>query len=639
MNLNYYPLILAIAVSTSCSVKKDEPAVAQEEVVIATDDLKPAPVLDQDKDGLSDVLESEIGRDKLTGTFPTFTIGSFNYTQIEVKDFLRNDNDLKVDFFLDEKTGRDLSYNPIRDKMARASYQRVVGQPLNPDPINYYDFGVIKLSKFSHVDYMRIKNYLFQNREELDSKAIRIQSRLFIDTKDILGIKKIFNIKCEVGFVSGDGSFNSFGGVQDLIGVDRTRVTFNSRGDSNFARSNTEVLVYIDRLPIDTLNTILDNNYDLALKIVDYKAQVTNGRTFSYSTQLSEASTAGSLFAVSTPEENALFFNARKETIDETAKRYFNGDTSDDNEGTLLGVGNMVNTSSYPIVFEEEGNSHLKQKSWFLFSENNKTSDTPKLGESIMLGFFQNSFLANSSTRMIKKRKESFSGETVTRDITGLNLGETVTLQISGNNRKYNSTNPRQIHVWVEGTKHAQICHRIPSCGGGQFLLGGASEGGGPLQSAPVTEDEKCTDCHWPYTYEGCEINWKDLKYSDTPLNLYSNSRLSEIQFVTEKNSIPISLTDASFFKKDLPIQDLEKGSGTWLFKFKVDEEFLSRHGERISFNFPHIQHPIVNHGLHSDINCAQRVRNHKFKDGNINRKQTDGDIQRTLDFTITRSF
>lgn len=636
-------VFLAASVFTSCSVKKDDSLVGVEGdgTVIATPDLKPRPVLDQDKDGLSDDLEATLGRDKLTGNFPSFSVGSFNFTEIEIKDFLRSDNDYSVKFYLDDKTGRDLSYNPIRDKMAKASYQRVVGQPLNPDQINYFDFGVVKLSNFSHVDYTNLKNYLFKNKEELESKAIRLQSRLFIDVDDILGIQKIYNIKCEVGFVSGDGSFNSLGGVQDLIGVDRTRVTFNSRGDSNTARSNTEVMVYIDRLSIDTLNLILDNDYDLALKIVDYKAELSNGRTFSYSTQLSEASTAGSLFAISTPEKNALFFNTRKEPIDDTIKRYFRGDTSDDNEGTLLGIGPMVNTSSFPIIFEEGGNEHLDQNSWFLFSANNKTSDTPDLGESVMLGFFQNSFIAQSSKRLIQIREKSYEGKTVTRDIVGLSLGETVAIEVKGVNRNAVAEDPKRIHVWVEGTQHRQVCVR-DNCGGGpvgRFSMGDGSNGGGPRFSS-LKEDDKCgVTCHYPHSRLGCEILWRDLGTQEIPLNLYSNNRLSEIKFTTAKNSIPIPLTDSVFFKRNPPVEELEKGKGSWLFKFKIDDEFLLHHGESIKIHFPVIENPKVVYGFNQDISCAAQVRNHTYQDPNIKVHHSDGDTQRTMNFKITRSF
>ena len=663
-NRQLFLVFIIGALASSCSVKKDDSVTGAdgEGTVIATPDLKPRPVLDQDKDGLSDELESNLGRDKLTGNFPTFSVGSFNFTEIEIKDFLRSDNDYSVKFYLDDKTGRDLSYNPIRDKMAKASYQRVVGQPLNPDPINYFDFGVLKLSNFSHVDYTNLKNYLFLNRDELESKAIRLQSRLFIDVDDIIGIEKIYNIKSEVGFVSGDGSFTSLGGVQDLIGVDRTRVTFNSRGDSNTARSNIEVMVYIDRLSIDTLNLILDNDYDLALKIVDYKAELTNGRTFSYSTQLSEASTTGALFAISTPEKNALFFNTRKEPIDDTIKRFFRGDTSDDNEGTLLGIGPMVNTSSFPIVFEEGGNEHLDQDSWFLFSENNKTSDTPNLGESVMLGFFQNSFIAQSSKRLIQIRDKSYTGKTITRDITGLSLGESVSIEIQGLNKRPFADGPTRIHVWVEGTELQEVCVRN-SCGGndprfligtasnsfisrekrsltGHLLKGGDMGGGGGVHGNKQDEDDKCgIECHYPYSRLGCHILWRGYGLRTEPLNIYSNNRLSEIKFTSAKNSVPIPLTDSAFFKRNPPVEELEKGKGSWLFQFKIDDEFLLRHGESLKIHFPVIKNPTVLHGFHQDINCATQVRSHSYQDQNIKVHHSDGDTQRIMNFKIIRSF
>ena len=397
MNKKLIWTTLITLLAGSCSVKKDD-APLENPQQVGTTTVQIPPINDLDKDGLRDELENSLGRDKLTGTFPAFKVKDFNFTEIKVLDFDTENNDFSLKYERAEEVYRNLDYTPIQEKMALHSYLNLVGQSEVPDPINVFDLGVIKLSNFSNVGLIKAKNYLFKNNDDFDSQAIKISSRFFIEASNIVGIKKISNIKAEVGFVSGNGAFNTFGTTFDLISVDRQRVTFSARGDEDLAVTGKEVSVFIDRLPIETLRTILENNYDLALKIVDYKAELIDGSEFTYSTQINQALNAGTLFAISANGKNSLFFNARKEPISETLNRFFQDSPSSDGEGTLQGIGGLQTTTSYPVEFELAGNEQLKSHGWYLSSENNKLTDTPKVSDTVYAGYFRNDYLAKTGS-------------------------------------------------------------------------------------------------------------------------------------------------------------------------------------------------------------------------------------------------
>src|SRR5690606_6786672 len=151
--------------------------------------------------------------------------------------------------------------------------------------------------------------------------------------------------------------FKSFGNTFDLMTISNTRAVINSSGDFDNGKLNMEAQVYVDRLPLETISHILDNDLQLAIKIIDYEATTTDGVTYKYSSQVQEAAGVGTLFSVSTADKGHLFFNARKESIEETLKRLFK-EVESDGEGTLLSTQGHISNSFYPIVFEAGGNNH-----------------------------------------------------------------------------------------------------------------------------------------------------------------------------------------------------------------------------------------------------------------------------------------
>ena len=624
-NLMFLALfIFMLGISTSCSVKKDDEVLSEEESRRLINQQNQGPV-DTDKDGLSDITEKQLGRDHLIGTFPKFTVHAFNKTSITVRDFTQDDNDLVIDFILDENTGRDLSYDPIRDKIARYSYKRVIGQPEIPDPVGVFDLGVVKISNFSHVDYIKMKNYLFQNDGQFDAQAINISSRFFIKASGIKGIKKISNVMVQLGFVSGNGAFETFGSTGPLLSADKTRAIFTSKGDSDSAITNQELLLYVDRLPVGTLSTILGNNYDLALKIVDYDAEMLDGRTFTLSKTITQALSAGTFYSVSTPSINTLFFNTRTESVSTTLKRLFSSDADSDGEGTLLRLGSLANTTTQPVIFEDGGNSHLKSSAWYLFSKNDKISDVPQLSDSIMSGYFKNSFLAQSAGRIIKKRIYKEKSLNVTKEIAGLNIGETVKVRIKGSEIKPYSSPVRERSVRAKGLTILAVC--IGPIGG--------DIGGDVFIVKPQAQEKR--QCRRVNTVETCQVRWSDYLEEILPIDFYSKEKLNFLEFTSRLVVKPIPLTNSSFFKKNPPIKDLQ--STYWEFRFKVDEQFLREFGESIKLNIPTKAGADFTYSLHGDIDCHRRVFQHSYEDPNIVTRTGSSSAIRDLEIEVIREF
>ena len=64
--------------------------------------------------------------------------------------------------------------------------------------------------------------------------------------------------------------------------ISNTRAVINSSGDFESGKLNMEAQVYVDRLPLETISHILDNDLQLAIKIIDYEATTTDGINFDY---------------------------------------------------------------------------------------------------------------------------------------------------------------------------------------------------------------------------------------------------------------------------------------------------------------------------------------------------------------------
>lgn len=598
--------ILVLFLSSGCSFKSDDKEPSQE--VSNSSGLEIPKIADTDRDGLSDNVEAQLGRDQLTGNFPIFEVVDFSETSIEITDFTNPENKHKATYKIDQSIGNDLSFSPLSDKLAKHSYTRTVGQTERPEAVDVYDLNTIKLSNFLYVDTLKIRNFIKENEENLDSTSVRIQSRFYIRASSILGLTKINNIKAELGFLGSDGGFDSFGSVFDLMTTTNTRLIFTSRGDSDSSKSNMEALIYIDRLPIDTITYILENDLQLALKITDYTASIVDGSSYKFSTQVQEALSNGTLYSVSTPSKDYLFFNARQEPIGRMIERLF-GDIETDGEGTLLSTTYFENNSSYPIRYEELGNEHLKQKSWHLFSENDKTTDTPNVGESVMLGFFSNSHIAKMGGRTIRLDRKEHNTKKIEHEVNALNIGEVIEIRISGSDYTQSPSTLRSMAVSY--SQYTCICS------------------GRHCKSS----ENKCRE---PGTYEGqCSIDWIDLNTSS--VNLIAVENINQVFFTSQKIKNPISLSNIAFFKKQIPIRDINNGE--WLIKIVVDQKFLDEFGNSIKVNASHDQN-LFSYGHMGWGNCPVNSREFGLKDPALGvRHQTDSAPTRNYNISIKRSF
>lgn len=602
-------LVIILALTTSCSFKsKDE---QQAQVQSHSGILELPQIADADRDGLSDNVENALGRDSLTGNFPVFGVEDFSETSIEITDFTNPENKHKATYKIDKSIGSDLSFTPLSDKLAKHAYTRTVGQAERPEAVDVYDLNILKLSNFLYVDTLKIRNFIKENEDNLDSTSVRIQSRFYIRASNILGLTKINNIKAEVGFLDIDGGFSSFGSVFDLMTTSNTRLIFSSRGDSDSSKSNMEALIYIDRLSIDTISYILENDLQLAIKISDYSATVVDGSSFKFSSQVQEALSTGTLYSISTPSKDYLFFNARQESIGRMLDRLF-GAIETDGEGTLLRTQRYENNSSYPIRYEELGNEHLREKSWHLFSSNDKTTDVPGVGEAVMLGFFLNSYIAKMGGRVIRLDGQEHKSKAIEHQINTLNVGETIEIGLAGLDRYPTGTAPREI----SSEAVVDVCQ----CSGRLCMK----------------SENKCRQ--WGSMNGWCGHGWIDLINNEVPL--LDSNKLNQIHFTSEKIKNPISLSNIIFFKKQIPIRDLT--SGEWFIKIVIDEEFLNEFGNSISLHAPTIVRPQVRYGFNGFGNCGHRSLGKNFRFVNPSRGQahhTDGSPTHEYKINIKRAF
>lgn len=598
-------VLIILGISTGCSVKKDG---AEDSLVSGSDGLNVPVVNDKDRDGLSDELERALGRDELTGNFPTFTLENFSETKLEITDFSNVDNKIAATYRIDESIGSNLSFTPLNDKLAKHAYTRTVGQTERPAAIDIYDLSIVKVSNFSYVDTLNVRNFMKLNESNLDSTSVRIESRFYIRASEILGVTKINNVKAELGFLDSNGGFASFGNIFDLMTTSNTRLIFSSRGDANSTKSNMEALIFVDRLPIETLSYILENDLQLALKIVDYSVELVNGSSFKFSSQVQESLANTALFSISTPAKDYLFFNARRESIEHTLNRLFGG-IETDGEGTLLRTSYYENNSSYPIRYEELGNEHLREKSWHLFSENDKTTDVPNVGESVMLGFFTNSYIAKMGGRMIRLDAKEHSSKKIEHEINALNIGEVVEIRVSGSDYTETPSAARIVqsqYSYYECACSGRFCHK---------------------------SDNKCVEPVWPRAF--CSHGWIDLIRKN--VNLMENTSLNQIYFTSKKIKNPISLSNIIFFKKQVATRDVNEGE--WYLKIVVDEEFISEFGDSIKLMAAHEQ-KIFAYGHNGWGNCPSTVRDFKLINPAMGQRgQGDSAPTRNYKISIKRSF
>ncbi|PIP94064.1 MAG: hypothetical protein COW00_07855 [Bdellovibrio sp. CG12_big_fil_rev_8_21_14_0_65_39_13] len=605
--------------STSCAFKSEDEQTSNSSGANQTRQSDAQRVrLDSDKDGVSDEIEAALGTDSMQGQFPSFSVVDFKETNIEIFDFSDPTNKIKVTYQIKEDSDSELEYTPVKEKIAAHSYLRTINQGERPAPIDIYDLGVIKLSNFNYLETQKIRNFLIVNQDRVDDQSARITSRFSIKANHILGLRKLSQFKVELGFIETDSGFKSFGNTFDLMTISNTRAVINSSGDFDSGKLNMEAQVYVDRLPLETISHILDNDLQLAIKIIDYETTTTDGVTYKYSSQVQEAAGVGTLFSISTKDEGHLFFNARKESVEETLKRLFK-EVESDGEGTLLSTQGHISNSFYPIVFEAGGNNHLKQTAWYLFSENDKLSDIPNVGETIMLGHFRNEYVAKIGKRLISTNESAVKAVEVLYPINDLKVGETVEIEISGRILRPTRTGVREI------SSEANV--ETKYCEGRDF----------PHRDFLMDKIEK-GPCHWNVYRGWCGHNWADYTEAVDKLELYT-SKLNGIEFYAEKQGNPIPLNSHDFFGYAHPIQDSE--SGAWKVQIHVDDKFIENYGTSIKIKLPKQAKPQVKYGFWGYTNCGHRNlgRNFHFISSHIREHYASGDLIHDVTFKTKRIF
>lgn len=592
---------------SSCAFKDAEEQVANDEFIgVAT--INTPKIIDADRDGLSDDLERSIGRDYLTGEFPQFSIVDLQETTLTVTDYTNPDNKVVAKYQVDDSIGNNLNFEPIKEKIAKHAYSRTIGEHEKPSPIDIFDLGVLKISNFTYVQTQEIRNFILKNADHVDSQSVKIQSRFYIKSDNILGVVKINNIKAEVGYLSKNGAFSSFGNVFDLMTSSNTRLIFTSRGDAGSTKTNMDALIYLDRLPIDKLKYILDNDLQIAVKITDYTVQTVSGSEFRFSSQIQEAASSNSLFAVSTPEKSSLFFNARNEPIRDTLSRSY-GAINSDSEGTLISAGKYETNTSYPITYEEGGREHLKSKAWYLFSENDKLTDVPNKGDVIMAGFYENQYVARQGERLLELQSASYEGYEVRHVIKDLTLGETLTIKLHSEDIVPNNS-------------------AIYGRSGESLVL-----------REQCLQDDRIRTCQ-KYWHKGwCGYNWSDLSWYSIDTKVF-DKELIDLKFKTEIYDRSINVSNIQFFKKNIPVRDEE--SGDWILEIKIDEEFIDTFGKNIDVIIPRkVTNNTINHGFHNYTDCEHRNLGEKFHftDSSIKSMSISSDPRRKSSFIIERRF
>lgn len=600
-------LFFIILLGASCSVKEEGGVTPENRSRVLPLTTAFSTDKDFDQDGLSNELEEALERDPRIGNFPRFSISSLRHTQIKLKDLARAGSEVVVEYNTYDNPNYSIKYNPVRDKVAKASYRRVIGKVESAEPIGVFDFGTLKLSNFNEEQLQEIQSIIngYQGHDAIHTVSLNSIFTLKVET--IKGIVKLYDVKGELGFIDEKGAFNSFGLIFDVLSTDRTRIIFNSDGLDDSSTSNMEVMIHLDRLEVSDLQDVLDNNYDLAFKIHNYKADTAEKKIIEYTNQVKRALEVGSLFAVSNKDKDYLFFNSQTENIGKTLERLL-GPIDSDNEGTIVGIGQNITNTDFPIVFETGGNNHLRQSSWHLFSEKSKIDDIPRKSGTVMLGFFTNRELASSNERLILKSKSnvvsnvdlacsgdrgcigalSSSGivtpESTPIQLNNLNVGELVKIQVSGENYRWM---PDQIQ-----TESIRIISSYATCPNGRYPMAHASA------CRRVNNDRQCT-----YTRRNRTLKTENL----SALSIDSLFKSVSLESIDKERMIPFSERD--LFNLHRPVYKKEKNH--WLISFYVSEDTISKYGESLTLNFPKIGGRPFKSGFlgFSEENCAKMTQ------------------------------
>ena len=580
---SYFVVFFILLLGASCSVKEESEAVAENPsrilpltTVFSTDK-------DLDQDGLSNELEESLERDPRIGDFPRFSISSLRHTQIKLKDLARAGSEVVVEYNTYDNVNYNIKYNPVRDKVAKASYRRVIGKVEPAEPIGIFDFGTLKLSNFNEEQLQEIQSIINGYDGHDAIHTVSLNSIFTLKVEMMKGIVKLYDVKGELGFIDEKGAFNSFGPIFDVLSTDRTRIIFNSDGLDDSSTSNMEVMIHLDRLEVSDLQDVLENNYDLAFKVHNYKADTAEKKIIEYTDQVKRALEVGVLFAVSSNDNDYLFFNSQTENIEKTLERLL-GPIDSDSEGTIVGIGHNVTNTDFPIVFEAGGNNHLRQSSWHLFSEKSKIDDIPRKSGTVMLGFFTNRELASSNDRLILKSKSnvvssvdlacsgsrvcigalSSSGivtpESTPIQLNNLNVGELVEIKVSGKNYRWG---PDQIQ-----TGSVKIISSYLTCPNNRYPRPEINS------CRRVSNNRQCS-----YTRRNRVLKTEDLSA------LSIDSLFKSISLESIDKSRMIHFSERELFNLHRPVYKKDH----WLISFYVSEDTISKYGESLTLNFPKI--------------------------------------------------
>lgn len=618
--LNSFMLLMLVAIS-SCSVKSDK-----QEEVSKIESLTEEDVLrdlngnslgkDKDSDGLSDKLEIELGRSIDIGIFPSFSVEKLRFTTLKLKGIGNTRDEVKITYSTDDDPLFQLDYTPIKDKIARNSYFRTIGDHGNYTNIDLYDSGIIKISNFDEKKNTEIKKIIQDNDDNNWPTSFSLQSVFKLNVSDIKGIVKIFDIEVNLGFIDKEGQFSSFGEQFQLLTTNQTRAVVSSDGLVDTGLSNMEVLIYADRLGINDLRDVFDEEHDLAVRIVNYKAETLEGNIFEYSPQISKASEKCILYAISTPDSNRLLFDSRSISVAEAVKTEFST-IEHDNEGTLISAGEFRNNTSYPIVFEESGNHHLEQSSWHLFSSQSKVTDKPEYGEIVSLGYFSNYELAQAGERInildserinIADRSDVVcdindracidrlnNGNTLDSSdlvkVEDLNLGETVEFVIKGYNLKKNKV--MSLNKLIATSSY-------------------------DYRRCRDTWDSRGVDCEegTSRTRHDCNYNWIDIKLNKVDYLDLTEEEVKKILKINAKNANNLAFSDESFFNLQKLTKDYDLEG--WRFQLLITKDFLEKYGESLYLGLNKTGPKLIEKGFHSlkeDEWCFKYASSHMTND------------------------
>ncbi len=581
----------------SCSIKKSEDITPEETLETQTlneGDLYP----DKDGDGLSDALESKIGRRSDIGNFPKFKVANFQDTTFFFDGIGVDRKTVKFSYG-NTNPNYSLRHEPIRDAIARSAYEKLTSDAPEVSEINLDDLNILKISNYNAQLNRRASKFIVENVEGNETNtSIKVESVFSILASDVLGIEKISDISATLGFIGEEGEFSAIGNSFYLQDIDGVRLHFEPQDSSNEAYSSSFVQIRFDDIDLGTYRQVFDEGYDLALKINNYIVKTRDGQSFDYLGQIAKATQKCSIYAISDDENDQVIFNSNLESIESTLERLF-GSIQTDGENGLLAVGDKGTDSDFPIRLDEYFSDHLQRSAWHFLSSKNDLKAVLGVGESALLGYFKNFELSKAIKK--KNLKYSINGRVI--DDVGVacggntacssNMGEFQVFNSESGITLKNLNLGETVELWISG---ASFWPEVSSPENRVFDV--------------TARFERCTtsgpiECYlYPERYT-CKYTWSDFSYKKSLIKDDPYFFLGKyMKIIPEGFSRPVHLDDRDFFNLYVPEQINDEDL---LITFKVTQKLLDKYGSQVYLDFPEISRGSFNHGFlgFESANCT----------------------------------